>query len=195
MPEAARLSSSHDLIASSSSTVAVPVTVELPWNLSASAPTDSRLHNHHHYHYQQPHHPPRPDLSRPPHSASLTFYQPTSPSPNPDSFAGRAASRPPRTSSLLPPPHIAPGSHLSPFDAPRQPPPAAGHLKRPQTPPRPSRSAAAARSPNNNPAEFAQQISTNRETVAPKTAEEQKAKRFFHLETAGPPYIYAAIGG
>ncbi|KAK7402496.1 hypothetical protein QQX98_011740 [Neonectria punicea] len=153
MPEAARLSSSHDLTASSSSTVAVPVTVELPWNLSASAPTDSRLHHHQHYHYQQPHRPPRPDLSRPPHSASLTFYQPTSPSPNPDSFAGRATSRPPRTSSLLPPPHIAPGSHLSPFDAPRQPPPATGHLKRPQTPPRPSRSAAAARSPNNNPAE------------------------------------------
>ncbi|KAF7543806.1 hypothetical protein G7Z17_g10440 [Cylindrodendrum hubeiense] len=149
MPEA-RLSSSHDLTASSSSsTVAVPVPVQLPSSLSASTPTDSRLHQHHHYH--QHHQYPNPDPSRPAHPPSLSFYYPTS--PNPESFAGRAAARPPRSSSLLPPPHITPASQHSSVEAPRQPSPGSGYSLRPQTPPRSSHSAAASRSPTNNPAE------------------------------------------
>ncbi|KAH7121312.1 hypothetical protein EDB81DRAFT_227225 [Dactylonectria macrodidyma] len=152
MPEA--YLSSHDLTASaSSSTVAVPV--ELPWSLSASAstsaPTDLRLHQHHQYLQRRQHPDPYSDPSRPAHPPSFSFYHPAS--PNPDSFAGRAAARPPRSSSLLPPPHIAPASQSDSLEPLRQPSPIVGHRLRPQTPPRPSHSATASRSPTNNPAE------------------------------------------
>ncbi|KAI5458865.1 hypothetical protein BGZ63DRAFT_361827 [Mariannaea sp. PMI_226] len=146
---------SQDLTASSlSSTVSVPVAVDPPWAFSASAPTDSRLaDNHYHQHYGD--HPTSdPDLSRPAHhhSSSLSLSHATS--LNPSSFAGRAAGRPPRTSSLLPPPHIKPASHSSQLTNPsHQPSPVTVHLDPSLAPPRPFHAVADSLSPPNNTTE------------------------------------------
>ncbi|KAF7558489.1 hypothetical protein G7046_g5661 [Stylonectria norvegica] len=102
---------SHDLNFSSSVAISLP---SLPSNLSTSAPTGSRLH------------PPDYRLNPPTRR---------SPSPNPNPVF--SAARLPRTSSLLPPPRIAPASQPGPPTAPRDhPSPAADHVRRPQTPPR-----------------------------------------------------------
>lgn len=143
---------SHDLTASSNA--AVPVAVQTPWNLSSSAPTDSRLDNqYYHQHYQSQ--PNYPGSSKPSHAHKSSLSLSHATSLNPVSFTGRASSRPPpRTSSLLPPPHIEPASHSNRLEVPgRQPSPGATHVQTPETSPRSAQGTTASRSPSNNPAE------------------------------------------